>query len=212
MYVPVEEFCQNLEKFRYTSKLHFYGDDFHKTKKRIRKKIKANCQKVMDNCEPTKLHVTSIPIEFVRPAFTKLKNLTELYLYSTHNPLYLDDTFFLSICDDLSQLVVLTMYYSTVSEKGLVNLPKLTSLKELTLHTFSNYCKVRDVGLSIISNLLPLTKLELYGTTSITDHGWAYFNQLHFLKELYLSSSVMNDTGLSVISATKTLEVLDISD
>jgi hypothetical protein len=108
---------------------------------------------------------------------------------------------------NLSQLKVLKICHSHISQKGFRNVLSLSSLVILNL-AYTNLSYKRDW-----SRIVCLTRLEVLDLTSCKVHNEAlsFIGCLSSLKELYLEScSDVRDEGVLCLTSLKELEVLDL--
>jgi Leucine-rich repeat (LRR) protein len=130
----------------------------------------------------------------------------------------------------LSQLEVLHLSGSQVTDEGLKHLSRLSNLRALHfgpeevtdqgLRHLGNLprltsldlaeSKVTDAGLASLANLTNLYKLELRNT-SVTDTGLAHLRKLTSLQDLDLRNTRVTDEGLAELAELTELTSLDLS-
>jgi len=104
-------------------------------------------------------------------------------------------------------LYILDLSNTAVTNAGLVDLKKLTSLNQLVL----SGTKVDDAGLADLKTLPKLQRLVLNGT-SVTDAGLAHLKTLTTLRELRLDGTKVTGPGLANLEPLTELQLLDLSN
>jgi len=106
----------------------------------------------------------------------------------------------------LSQLQYLNLSNTMITDAGLTDLNKLTSLRELHLST-----RITDVGLVQLEGLNSLRELNLENS-KITDAGLVHMNGLKSLRRLNLDNTQITDAGLVHLRGLSSLQDLCLRD
>jgi Leucine-rich repeat (LRR) protein len=133
-----------------------------------------------------------------------LPQLREIYL----NGFGITDTE-LEYVRGLSQLEILSLDLSSVTDKGLACLNNFKQLRELSLIQCYG---ITDEGLIHLKGLNNLEKLNLNLSLSITDAGLEKLKDLSQLRELELYSTSITDSGMKYLRDLKKLQWLMLSN
>lgn len=95
---------------------------------------------------------------------------------------------------------------STVTDKGILHLARLTDLECLILLD----CDLTDVSMTAISEMTELKALWIHAA-AITDDGFRHLNTLKNIEVLQIPNSQIGDDSLAIVAAMPKLRVLDVS-
>lgn len=160
------------------------------------------------------------------PDLAPLQNLEELYLAKT----LIDDTS-LEALKQHPQLKKLRISQTQITDAGLEQLTALTHLTDLDL---SENSVISDVGMSHLSKMTTLTKLNLWrvalsdsgiqqlaglvnmqwlnlDNTSLSDDGLVHLEGMKDIQFLHLGSTTITDAGLPRLAGLTTLKDLKVT-
>ncbi|MBL7152542.1 MAG: hypothetical protein ISS79_02405 [Phycisphaerae bacterium] len=133
----------------------------------------------------------------------KIKSLEELYLKGERM-----GDFGLPFLRNLPRLNYLCLYGTNFTDKGMVHVKEMASLRILSFH--EDLCRITDAGLVHVSQMPELEILCLHGMRNITDAGMAHLANMRSLRKLNIASSQITDRGLAHLKQIKTLERLEL--
>lgn len=131
----------------------------------------------------------------------RLTNMTDLKVLSLENTKVTDAG--LKQLNKLENLENLNLNGTDITDAGLAHLKKLTNLKSLAL----SGTKVTSVGLANLEDLNNLTELYLFDT-DVTDDGLKHLESLTNLTILNLARTKITDAGLKQLQHMKKLQYL----
>lgn len=150
-----------------------------------------------------------------------IQNFTQLQFLSLHHGIYgrnstselaLNDDHLIAIFQACKELRVLKLFVDTLTDKSLVNIAKLSKLKELSL----NSCRLSNLCLETILNALKdLQKLEMSWRSKkvVGISLLAPIPEISNLQELVLKETNVDDQSFNVIlQSCKKLRTLEIDE
>ena len=168
-----------------------------------RKSISRNFNRILKYCNPKVLHAC-LNISDVLDGIVNMCNLTALYLDGTCT----NDSDLLTVCDRMTSLKLLSVRMTDISDYGLAGLQKLALLEFLDVGS----TKVSHHAFKHLKNLIKVEELYLDRCTNILNTSClTLLSSLGSLKNLKLSSSGVDDSGVSSLSCLIRLNALDLS-